>query len=42
MMMMIIIIIIIIIITIIMSVKPSGCPDILYNDWAASCSQSMQ
>ena len=37
-----IIIIIIIIITIIMSVKTSGCPDILYNDWAASRSQSMQ
>ena len=27
---------------IIMEVKTSGCPDILYNDWAASRSQSMQ
>ena len=25
-----------------MAVKTSGCPDILYNDWAASRNQSMQ
>ena len=37
-----IIIIIIIVIIIIMAVKTSGCPDILYNYWAASRNQSMQ
>ena len=26
----------------IVAVKTSGCPDILYNDWAASRNQSMQ
>ena len=36
------IIIVIIIVIVIMVVKTSGCPDILYNDWAASRSQSMQ
>ena len=29
-------------IIIVMAVKTSGCSDILYNDWAASRSQSMQ